>query len=53
MIKKIAYYIYLAVSVLFVAWAAFSYIDIVSDNTSATPKHSEYNIFSVFEEVVQ
>ena len=32
-------------SILFTAWFAWSWLDIVTDNTSPNPVHSEYNMF--------
>ena len=36
--------IYIA-SIIFIAWLAFSFIDIVSDNTSREPQHADINAF--------
>lgn len=51
MIKKIAYYIYCSACVILLAWTLFSYIDIVSDNNTDHPVHSDYNIITVLEGV--
>lgn len=36
--------IYIA-SIIFIAWLAFSFIDIVSDNNSREPQHADINAF--------
>lgn len=41
---------YCILSVLFGAWAISSYIDIVADNHSPNPQHSDYNMFVMFVE---
>lgn len=40
--KKTVIYI---VSIIFIAWLAFSFIDIVSDNNSRKPQHADINAF--------
>ena len=35
---------------VFLLWCMFSYIDIVSDNNSGSPKHSDYNIVILLNE---
>jgi hypothetical protein len=40
--KKTIIYI---VSIIFIAWLAFSFIDIVSDNNSREPQHADVNAF--------
>jgi hypothetical protein len=53
MAKKIAYSIYCSVCAIALAWLLFSWLDIVADNTSSKPEHSEYNAFVWVEEVAQ
>ncbi len=53
MAKKIAYSVYCSVCVIALAWLLFSWLDIVADNNSAAPKHSEYNAFVLVEEVAR
>lgn len=36
---------YCILSVMFGAWVIGSYIDIIADNHSPNPQHSEYNLF--------
>jgi hypothetical protein len=45
MIKKIIQRVFAGAVALLLVWIAFSYIDIISDNTTAEPAHSKYNIF--------
>jgi hypothetical protein len=51
MIKKIICNIPGFIVSLFLVWCLLSYIDIVSDNTTDHPVHSDYNIINVLEEV--
>ena len=34
-----------AAGVVFLAWCAFSFCDIIADNNAPDPVHSDYNIF--------
>jgi len=43
--KKVILAIVLVAITLYAAWFAASWIDIVADNDSANPQHSEYNLF--------
>lgn len=45
MVKKIAKRTMMMIMVLMMMWMSFSWIDIVSDNTSDEPRHSQYNFF--------
>ena len=45
MVKKIAKRTMMMIMVLMMMWMMFSWIDIVSDNTSSEPRHSQYNFF--------
>lgn len=38
------------ISVIIIAWGAFSFIDIVSDNNSQEPQHANINLFSLIGE---
>jgi hypothetical protein len=51
MVKKLVPFILKAAIVAAFAWIAFSFIDIVADNNTTEPEHSEHNIFSVLEGV--
>jgi hypothetical protein len=51
MIKNTTYNILRAVVVLFWLWIGVSFIDIVIDNCSAAPVHSNFNAFILFLEV--
>jgi hypothetical protein len=53
MIKKIAYSIYCSLCVIALAWLLLSWLDIVADNNSAKPEHSENNAFILVEEATQ
>jgi hypothetical protein len=52
MTKKLLYNLPAIVGVLLAAWVALSYFDIVLDNTSAAPVHSNYNLFILLEEAI-
>ena len=41
---------FIAINVLFIAWAFTSWCDIVADNTQPNPVHSEYNLFVMMTE---
>lgn len=43
--KKTVKTIGVSIIVAIIMWMSFSWIDIVSDNTSDEPKHSQYNFF--------
>ena len=43
--KKLVYNAFITLSLLFLAWAFFSFLDIVADNCTAAPVHSVYNLF--------
>ena len=43
--KKIIKNTVITIVVMMMMWMSFSWIDIVSDNTSDEPKHSQYNFF--------
>jgi hypothetical protein len=45
MIKKLLHNIPALIVAVLIAWIAFSYIDIVSDNNSVAPVHSNLNAF--------
>lgn len=32
-------------SILFIVWFVASWVDVIADNTSPNPVHSEYNLF--------
>jgi hypothetical protein len=51
MTKKLLYNLPAIVGALLLAWIALSYFDIVLDNTSVAPVHSNYNLFILLEEV--
>ena len=51
MIKKLIPVILKAAIVAALAWFILSWVDIVSDNNSAAPEHSAYNIFVMMEGV--
>jgi hypothetical protein len=51
--KKIyrrAIIVYFILNIMFGAWAIGSYIDIVVDNHTPNPQHSEYNLFVMMTE---
>ena len=37
------------ISVIFITWAAFSFVDIVSDNSKPNPQHANINLFSMID----
>ena len=37
--------IFVAINVLFVAWAFTSWCDVIADNCDSNPAHNEYNLF--------
>lgn len=41
-------YIFYGIVAAFIIWIAASYIDIISDNLTENPKHSEYNAIVLF-----
>ena len=41
---------FIAINVLFIAWAFASWCDIVADNCDPNPVHSEYNLFVLMTE---
>lgn len=50
MVKKLVYNAFCVLSVLFMLWIAFSWFDIVTDNTSAAPAHGSTNFFYLISE---
>lgn len=38
-------YIFYGIAAAFIIWIAGSYIDVISDNITAAPKHSNINAF--------
>ena len=49
-IGKIIATAFIAINILFGAWAFASWCDIVADNTNPNPVHSEYNLFVMMTE---
>lgn len=49
--KKIAYNIFSVFGVLLLVWIAWSFIDVVADNCTPAPVHSNFNIFVLCLEV--
>ena len=45
MMKKVFWVIYWAIGILFLLWVALSYIDVIVDNCSTNPHHSDFNFF--------
>lgn len=43
--KKILESVVLTMSMIFILWFLLSWGDVVADNTSENPQHSEYNMF--------
>ena len=39
------------VCALFLLWFAFSWFDVITDNMSENPQHSQYNAFVMFSEL--
>jgi hypothetical protein len=48
MVKKIAYYIYIAVVALFLVWVAVSWLEVATRSCSAAPAYSGLNFFGLF-----
>lgn len=43
--KEMFWFMYYMIIIVFVAWLAVSYIDIVIDNTLPNPTHFDWNFF--------
>lgn len=50
MIKKLIANIPALIIAVLIAWIALSWVDVVTDNTSAAPKHGAANFFSILAE---
>lgn len=51
--KKALSNIITTVCVILLLWVGISYIDIIADNLSEHPQHSEYNVFCLLLEATE
>lgn len=41
------------IEIIIFLWIALSYIDVVADNNTSNPQHSEYNFFQVMLDITE